>query len=305
MTHASHPRRYVSRVAARCAATLVAATALVGMSIAAAPSALAVNGILDVTVDTSTWDHEPALTKTKRATCPTGTRILGGGGGLLTNEADGIVITQMQPVRPLTGLDFFEVTAYEPTASIRDWRIRATAICAPALANMSMAFGNSTLSSNSTHLATAVCPTGRKVVGSGGTIYNANGNAGLQVVRASSDGTRVYAQGHESAAGYSGQWYVFAWAVCATAPVGYQIVTANSPQDDSETTKNAAVDCPGSKTLLGAGAAVSFAAPGAVALQHMHAYSGPTSGTVQAYAAENASTTTDWDFIVAQGICAT
>jgi len=40
-------------------------------------------------------------------------------------------------------------------------------------------------------------------------------------------------------------------------------------------------------------------------LQSAHAWGGPTSGTVEGYAAENEPTFVDWDFIVAQAICAT
>ena len=262
-------------------------------------------GIVSDTDDTPSTDFGPATVKSKTAECPEGTRIIGGGGGMIGNQVgDGLVITQMQPIDPITGVDRFTVTVNDPSGTVDDWGVRATAICAPALPNMSIEFGLTSLSSAPTQLATATCPPGRKVVGSGGTVYNANGHAGLQVMRASTDGARVYAQAHEEPGGYSGSWYVFAWAVCASAPSGYQIVMGQSPQSDSESTKSAVAECPGSKTLLGAGAATSFSAPAEVALHFAHAYSYSTSGTTQAYAAENDWTLADWDFIVAQAICA-
>jgi hypothetical protein len=300
MIRSSRHRHHVASVTSGLALAAVLAATLT------ASPAMAVPGITDVTDDTASFNFGPASNKTETATCPAGTRVVGGGGGLLGGQvADGLVITQMQPVRPLYGEDFYRVTVNDPSGAVDDWGVRATAICAPELDDMSMAFGYSTASSSSTQLATAVCPTGRKVVGNGGTVYNAAGQAGLQVMRASTDGARVYAQAHEDADGYSGDWYVFAWAVCATAPAGYEIVMAESPQRDSETTKNVRAECPGSKTLLSAGAATGFSAPAQVALQFAHAYGGPTSGTADGYAAENEPTFVDWDFIVAQAICAT
>jgi hypothetical protein len=291
---------------ALAAAGLAFVAILAGTFTFPATPAHAVPGIVDETDDTASFDFGPATSKTETATCPEGTRVIGGGGGLLgTQINEGLVITQMQPVRPpFGGEDFYSVTVNDPTGAVDDWGVRATAICAPALANMTIAFGNSVASSSPVQLATATCTGGRKVVGSGGTVYNADGQAGLQVMRASTDGLRVYAQAHEDPDGFAGDWFVFAWAVCATAPAGYEIVMAESPQSDSQSTKNAWVECPGDKTLLGAGAAASFAAPAQVALQFAHAYGGPTSGTVDVLVAENQPTVADWDFIVGQAICA-
>lgn len=282
------------------------AAAILTTTLMAAP-AHAVPGITDVTDDTLSFNFGPATSKTETATCPAGTRVIGGGGGILGGQVgDGLVVTQMQPVRPFLGQeDFYQVTVNDPTATVDDWGVRATAICAPALSNMSIAYGYTVSSSTASQLATATCPTGRKVVGSGGTVYNAYGHAGLQVVRASTDGARVYAQAHEEAGGYTGDWSVWAWAVCATAPAGYEIVMVESQQSDSERTKNAWAECPGDKTVLGGGAATSFSAPGEVALQYVDVHGGPTSGSVNVLAAENDTTSTDWDFIVAQAICAT
>jgi hypothetical protein len=279
---------------------------LLGVQVASAPSASAVAGIVRVNDDTAEFNFDPAASKTETAYCPTGTRVVGGGGGVLGDPvADGLVITEMQPVHPLAGQDFYRVTVADQSAAVDGWGVRATAVCAPALSNMSIAFAVAPTSSSSVKLATAVCPSGRKVVGSGTYVSLTGGQVGLQVMRASTDGTKVYAQAHEDANGYSGDWYVLAWAVCATAPVGYQIVAAESVQSDSETTKNASAACPAGKTLLAAGAAVSFAAPGQVALQFAHAYSYPGSGHADAYAAENEPTSADWDFIISQAICAT
>ena len=290
----------------------LALAAILATTLTAVP-AQAVSGITDVTDDTASFNFGPATSKTERATCPSGTRVIAGdrqrGGGVLGSRInDGLVITQMQPVRPLYGEDFYEVTVNDPTGALDDWGARATAICAPALADMTIAYGYTVSSSASVQLATATCTNGRKVVGSGATVYNAYGHAGLQVMRASTDGTRVYAQAHEEPGGYSGDWSIWAWAVCATAPAGYEIVMTPSPQDDSESTKNATAACPAGKALLSAGAAASFSAPAEVALQFAHAYAYGGGGVLpdktDAFVAENAPTSADWDFIVGQSICA-
>jgi hypothetical protein len=282
----------------------LATSALVLGSGAGWSSAAGLPGFVDVTNDTSQFDFGPASSKTERAYCPTGTRVVGGGGGMLGGEvAEGLVITQMRPVHPLFGRDYYEVTVADPTGAVDGWGTRATAICAPRLTNMSIEVANTTLSSDSVQLAEAQCPPGRKVVGNGAWTNNTAGQVGLQVLRASTDGTRVYAQAHEDGDGYSGQWNVRAFAVCANAPAGYEIKMADSPQSDSETTKNGWAACSPGKTLLSGGAAVSFSAPGQVALQFFHAYAYPTSGDVNGYAAENSATSADWGFMVTQAIC--
>ncbi len=305
MTSVSRPRIRRRRAFLTSGLALVA---ILATTLTAGP-AHAVAGITDVTDETLSFNFGPATSKTERATCPSGTRIIGGGGGTIGSQInDGLVITKMQPVRPLYGEDFYEVTVNDPTGTLDGWGARATAICAPALANMSIEYGYTVSSSSSVQLATATCPAGRKVVGNGATVYNAYGHAGLQVMRASTDGTRVYAQAHEEPGGYSGNWSIWAWAVCATAPAGYEIVMTQSSQDDSESTKNTQTECPPGKALLSAGAAAAFSAPAEVALQfaHAYAYGGdevlPDKADV--FVAENAPTPADWDFIVGQAICA-
>jgi len=52
---------------------------------------------LSDTDNTNSMDYGPATSKTKTAECPEGTKIIGG--GLLGNQvADGLVITQLQPI---------------------------------------------------------------------------------------------------------------------------------------------------------------------------------------------------------------
>lgn len=294
--------RNVIRVVALAAAAAVTSGSLGAVQFIAASSASAMTGLVKVS---TVGPSDSTSTKTLKAYCPTGTRVVGGAGGPYWSSVDQpkqVVLTQLQPVHPLSGDDFFSVTGNETqVGTTSNWSLQATAVCAPPLAGMHIIFANTVLSSSSSQMAQAVCPDGEKVLGNGGWVYPTGGQVGLQVTRASTDGALAYAGAHEDATGYIGTWNVMAFAVCAPEPAGYQVLTIASDDSASQELKYAEAVCPAGKGLLGAGAATEFAAPGNVSINRTLI----SNNRVYATGIENTATSLNWDFIVAQAICAT
>lgn len=164
----------------------LALTAILAATLTAGP-AQAVPGITDVTEETPSYSFGPATSRTKRATCPAGTRVIGGGGGMLGDPInDGLVVTQMQPVRPLFGQDFYEVTVNDPTGTLDDWGARATAVCAPALAGYQIVMTESSQDdSESTKNTQAACPEGKALLSAGAAAsFSAPAEVALQFAHA-------------------------------------------------------------------------------------------------------------------------
>jgi len=244
--------------------------------------------------------------KSAIATCPEGKRVTGGGGGIVWNPSNTreVLITQMQPVHGAYR-DSFQVTAHE-TADGEDgnWYIEAYAICMDPLDGMHIESSMSAWNSNPTKLETVECDAGEVVLGSGAYIYGSYGYVGLQVMRASLNTDFSYAQGREEEA-FSGIWYVVAYAVCApsSSVSGYEIEQWRSDEDDSESVKSAVVQCDQGKKIYGMGGATGFDASSHVSLIRIaEPYFDDRQTDV--FAVENSATTADWDYIVAQAVCA-
>jgi hypothetical protein len=284
----------------------LAAAVATAVQLAGTTAASAVAG-QEVVKGISTIDSNP--TKSALATCPAGKQVLGGGGGLvwdLQHHSRAVVLTRMEPVHPGGGaLDYFIVTGAETSVGEPgDWWLDSYAICADPMAGYTIVSTPTVASSASVQLAQASCPGVKKVIGTGAAVSTTSGQVGLQVMRASLLTTFSYAQGHEDATGYLGFWTTTAFAVCVNAPAGYEIVHGASPYQDSEAEKVGVAQCPFGKRVHGAGGAIAFNAPGDVALTRILVDPYGDGREVDAVAAEVTSTSADWDFIVAQVICA-
>ena len=119
------------------------------------------------------------------------------------------------------------------------------------------------LNSTSTRTATARCPQGQRVLGGGAKVLSPNGGSayGNALLQALIPGPSTYfAQAVEKRNGYSGDWALSAYAVCAPVPasLGVEIVSRNS--DDSlefippfEYVNDVAAPCPAGKRIIGTG----------------------------------------------------
>lgn len=298
--------------AARVKAMGILSAVLVAVQLAGAVPASAVTGLHKVQSPVSAYDSQSP--KTVTAFCPLGERVIGGGASVLSDNAvvgKKLTLTQLRPVGSVINeKDRYVVTMAETTpGTTGNWAVGAQAICAPAssLSGYQIVPAATLASSESVQATAAVCPAGKVVIGTGGRINNGIDNGGfarvvLQVARASGPGDIARVQAHEGASGYSGSWNVTSYAVCVNPPPGYQVVFGESPERLSESEKLAFAICPGNKRVHGAGAAITNIAPGNVSLQNVDTTS--LLKEVKASAVENTPTSQNWDFIVAQAICA-
>jgi hypothetical protein len=295
------------RVLTLAGATVVAVCG--ALSLGAAPAS-AVPGLEMVPSPVSATNSLPS--KTVVAYCPPGKRVIGGGGrvqeiGPITRKP---ALTQLRPLQQYNGpRDAYMVTAAETTpGTTGDWWVQAYAMCANPLPGLHIVQATTSESSQPIQATAAVCPSGERVIGTGGRVSTSTGDSAyvgevvLQVARPSGPGDIARVQAHEDANGFSLPWSVTAYAICAATPPGYKVEFGESLERDSESTKLAFANCTGGRRLHSSGAAITNVAPGNVSLQRI--FPDLDGGETQALAVENTPTIVDWDFIVATAICA-
>jgi len=293
---------YPKQLMASLVGVLVATTgATAAVQLAGASAASAVTGLIKVNGTTSAIDSQPS--KTVHADCPTGTRVIGGGGwtnAVASADAAKVALVELQPVHPASGLDTYEVTAQSVTPNITtNWWVQAYAICASPVSGMHIVTQTSPID---TLAADSWCPTGEQPLGGGGKVNNPANHVALVGVTPLSTGGKITAEIRTDTPGYTGTWTVTSYAVCAPTPPGYQVVFALSTGGPSDTTKVATITCPAGKRVHGAGATVRSGAPTGLGLQVMYPFN--ALDEVEASAVETTPTDVDWQPIVAVAICA-
>jgi hypothetical protein len=197
------------------------------------------------------------------ASCDPGDQILGGGGGAFAIDEDfaeiqrRLEITRMAPfgVNPPSpshphGL---EVVAAE-TAQGTDgaWYVSARAICARNLvAGHQIVRSETTFGSPSSRTTESECPSGKSAIGSGAEVHffpgQPDGGVGFTVIRPFATGDIVRAKAVERPGGYPFEWGMSSYAICATTPLGYNVVESRS----SGPSANA--NCPAGTQILDGG----------------------------------------------------
>jgi hypothetical protein len=231
----------------------VTGSALVGLAaggvVAAAPAS-AVPGLTLVTA-TSPWDSTGS--KESLASCPRGTRILGGG-GYVQGGGRQVHLTRLQA---LGSSDRFAAGAQENGAYAGSWRVYAYGICGRAPAGLEYVSFQSPRDSDAHKQVRATCSAGRRVVSAGARIYGGAGDAVLLRFQPGQDQVEVEAVEDEN--GYGGDWMVWAHGVCADPLPGWQLVSGATPADSSD--KVNSVTCPAGKRLHGFGSAMNGESP--------------------------------------------
>lgn len=104
--------------------------------------------------------------------------------------------------------------------------------------------------------ANAVCPSGTKILGGGADIVNGGHSVqlgGLNPAPLGLPANSMWATANEDVPGYTGSWYIKAWAICASGVTGHQIVQASSAEPAGSTFAYATATCPAGKKVIGAG----------------------------------------------------
>jgi len=184
--------------------------------------------------------------------CPVGQSVTGGGADI-TGGLGQVQLVEASPSS--SGTQFFTRSVEDPNGFSGTWFERGYAICATPLPGLErVATSSSTLS-----VVTATCPTGKRVVGGGGTVSsNAGQDVYIEDITPAANLTSVTAHGSVVVDGAStGQGLIVtAYAICANPPPGLQLVTV-AQEFDSDVASVTAT-CPAGKYLLGAGGEIDF-----------------------------------------------
>jgi hypothetical protein len=235
--------RKVGRWAAAVGATAAVLGAQVLVQLAgAAPASAAVPGYQIVSA-TSVLDS--ATYKSVTANCPAGKRVIGTGFQLLGAQGD-IVLDDLIPTA--TGVTVGAGEDQDGTAAT--WKITAIAVCATAPAGIEIVTVTSAFGVSTGKNATANCPAGKRVIGTGAAL--ANGFGQVSVGNLIFSDTAVFAYGIDDQDGYSAGWSITAYAVCANPLAGLETKTAASAYDSS-TQKLVSANCSAGKKALGQG----------------------------------------------------
>jgi|tagenome__1003787_1003787.scaffolds.fasta_scaffold20850077_2 hypothetical protein len=283
---------------------LMTAIATAAVALAVASPARAVTGLISPLAYST---HAAATKKTAISYCPASERVVGGGGDIETDDPmharRDLVLTQMEPVHPLSGPDYYIVSGEEAGDKAHgDWWVRAIARCAQPVAGQHIVIASTTLSSPAYGYQTAkpTCPHGERVLGGGAWIVLPTaGHIGITEMEASAAGDLVYAEANEDASGYSGDWNVTGFAVCAPEPDGYTIATGETAGDSW--TELSEAYCIYPRQVLGSGGQVTPWAAGDVMLTAAEPWGGER--VVSATGVENTATSSTWS-IRSQAICA-
>ena len=203
------------------------------------------------------FDSNPGQ-KTALAQCPAGTRVIGGGGRV--NGGQHVVITRQQPFHGVN--DTFVVSAQEDqTGTAQFWAVQAFAICSVPLPGLEIVSAAGLSGSSGFQGKSVDCGPGKNVLGVGGRIIGGAGQVSLNTQALFPN--RASAGGLEDSDGFSGQWSVTAYAVCASLNSVFdsQVVSVQTATD-STPRKIFTVNCPAGMNLTG-GAAFA-GTPGAV-----------------------------------------
>ncbi|GAA0957485.1 hypothetical protein [Virgisporangium aurantiacum] len=128
------------------------------------------------------------------------------------------MLTRLRPVSDATG-DRYTVSGTESAGGIAgNWWLDAYAICAPAPAGYGIVSATTPPSSSNPRILQALCPVGKKVVGTGAQLVGADGQVGIATVR-TFDLNQTEAVAVEDADGTTLVWTLAAYAVCVEVDV--------------------------------------------------------------------------------------
>ncbi|MEU2662239.1 hypothetical protein [Micromonospora sp. NBC_01740] len=252
-----------------------ALSALVLGQLALAGPVAAVPGL---SVKTTTGPSNSSA-KTQNATCPTGTKVIGGGGAI---TGSGLGQVGMDIMRPLIGGDAYSVTGREDENGVGgNWAVTANAICATPPAGLVMVSGSSAPSFGTSNWFEKSCPAGKHAIGVGGAVVGAaNSEVVLEDLRIHQNS--VVVAGAEDGTGFADSWWLDAVAICADPLPGEQRVIDDSVYS-SAATQSVTATCPPGTRVHGVGGEI-LGGDGQVRLTQMRA---TTSTVVTVSAAED------------------
>lgn len=195
------------------------AAAVVTVQIIGSTPAAAVPGLHRVFAEALPHDSRPV--KQAIARCGPGEQVVGGGAIIDDFFGFQVVLTELRPFDGGGQPDGYVATAQEPAAGFTGgWQFGAIALCASPVAGHVIVSDTTDLNSSTFKANAAVCPAGKLVTGTGSRIDNAGGQVGLHLNRSSGPRDISRSSARERANGYSGDWSLTSYAICANPIAG-------------------------------------------------------------------------------------
>jgi hypothetical protein len=256
--------------------------------VTAVPASAAVPGLQVVSAVSAADSSSP---KSALATCPAGKRVIGT--GFYIDGVEGRVSIDDLIPTATTVL----ATGYETQPGTNAiWWIRAFAVCANPLPGLEIVAVSSGADSM-TKATTATCPAGKQALGSGAAIAAGTGEVMLDALVPS--GAAVSAVAYEDGDGTTAAWTLSAFAICASAPAGLQVVASRTVNDS--TNKFDTPTCPAGTVPLSLGWDISSRAAGEILID----IAMPTAtGALVAAREGGAGVSTSWT-LTTRAVCAT
>jgi len=230
-------------------------TGLVGSMVAVAgPASAALPGLVHVYksfVGSDDWQRVTATCPPNKVLVGTGAQVSGGGSAIVINS-----------IRPnggtVTAPTAVTVVAWEADPPYAPAWTTAHAICANPIPGLMRVFEWQT-GSGDFQDATAMCPSGKSLLGTGADLIGAYGEVTVEAIMPNGGPatapTSVFVRAYESDPPYFSDWTVIAYAICAnTSAVPGLMRVAQSSAYNSDSPKIAHATCPAGKLLTGTGA---------------------------------------------------
>jgi hypothetical protein len=184
------------------------------------------------------------------------------------------------------------------------WQVIATAVCASPLTGYSIQSATSNFTQTTSQTAQAACPPGRSVIGAGASLSNGFGQVSIAELRLSTppNNTTVSASAITDKDGYTGNWSVTAYAICADPLPGWTPTDSVSARNNNSTKVQPAFCATGKSPVGGGWSLPASTAPTDIYITRL-AITTAADPNVTAAATAATTTTSNWG-IITQSICA-
>jgi hypothetical protein len=184
--------------------------------------------------------------KSITASCDPGQRVIGAAAWMVNAGAE----VRISAVIPREDYVYASASVDED-GTIHAWDLYVSAICADEISGMDIIEETSTLTSGPGNGVTAPCTGNDKLLGTGFSMSSGD-TVQVGVERVEARESELYVYAHEDDTGYANTWEVTAYAICAPAPPGYELI-ARIGTDTTDYVRSQTAACSTDKEVLGVG----------------------------------------------------
>jgi len=181
-------------------------------------------------------------TRSIAAVCPRGKQSLGAFAYIAGNHRD-VVITALIPTTSAA----IAVAREDQDGTPDNWQVVVQLICADPVPGLEIV-STTSASTSSNKQVTATCPAGKRLLTTGWSLGDSDGEVFLNAVSQAADLSGVSITGMEDQDGHAGPWRLTTYAVCANPLPGLEMLSGYSVVDSAD--KNVLLVCgPGRQRL--------------------------------------------------------